>query len=279
MKNFYDVLNAVSGAFGLPPMGESYKYSDSEVTDLTAALLRNGNVVVENYAGTCTVSVGDVESACISAKISYRSNSEEILRQAVHSVAVQVVTNGDGLEIGLYDIPAGRKLSESESDFLSEVDISADLSIILPQDLLEIYPERPVLLNISNSTGNIKVRDFMGAVELRVQTGNITLENMDISGDSSVMCGLGNISADISSMIDSVVKLTVETGNVSVDPGDPESSELQIRVGTGNISLDSGKLIFSEISKDIGYAGGSAVLEYDGMLKVSMSTDTGKLNY
>ncbi|MCX7772018.1 MAG: hypothetical protein N2376_02775 [Clostridia bacterium] len=230
---------------GCTAQGFSINFSNNNVKQedektLTLSLDNAKSLLVDNQTGNISIKKGRDSSVSVKTKIKVEGQVTEEVEKVLKNVKTYAAVKDGMLEIRAV-CNDGSDFWRWKQDHYRMLNVNINFDVALPQDL-ESYKLRLI-------TGNINLEGLNGSTDVESITGNVTLNNVKLSGSNRVHLITGNI--DIKGSVADAESLDVNntTGNINLSlPGD-SGLKLKASIVTGNID---GSLIGDSAIKGIG---------------------------
>ena len=183
---------------GIPGLGDRYSF-DIDVAPKTVPA--NAHVLVRNGRGDIVVRSSDNAQIHVTAKKTVRTWSESDAERLAKPVSVEIIQNGDGIEVR----PTGYDLSDSRIGVEMDLEIPKTATLAVKTDKGDV--------TVSEISADVSITDRIGDVEVRNAAGDINIE-------------LGNKGG---------VKLSEIKGNVKISG---KGDEIEVLNTSGSLTVD-----------------------------------------
>lgn len=241
----------------------SQKHDTATITELDGISKINVDISV----GNCTVIVGDSEEAILNTKYQCKAISQEKADTAIINADVNCKTVGDTLYVEFIDKSTGKTLDKVNDG--NQMIITTHTEIHLPENIS--------VFDISTEVGDINISDFSGSFTLNSDVGDISANNITITGDSYLTADVGDVKCTASGIEADKTELKTDVGNVDFSIENAGKANVNIYADVGDIILDTNGKPYEEVyfNKDTTEQEAKIIIENN--CNIEMNTDVGSI--
>ena len=239
------------------------KNSETQTVDVKNIEKINIDIIV----GDCNVTVSDSDKAIINANCEYRAISEEKARKAMDNTELHCEIKDHTLYVDFIDSETHEKIIDTKNS--NFVNIITDIEISLP-DSLNCF-------DVSTDVGDIDLSGLSGSFCVSNNVGDITAENLTITGKSDFSADVGDVRCEIPELSATELEFNNNVGDVDLSLGTAEKSEINIKTGVGDIKLDTNGKSYEEKYSEKDTVKQEKKITVDGKCNIGMKTDVGDI--
>lgn len=233
-------------AAGCTAQGFSFNFSSNnnirqeDETTVSVELNSAKSLYIENQTGNVTLGKSSDNNVTVKTKIRVEGQVTEEVEKVLKEMKTYAETKDGKLEIRAV-CSDGSDFWRWKQDHYRMLNVSINFDVSIPQNL-DSYKLRLI-------TGNINFKDLNGALDIENITGNITVDNAKLGGQSHIQLITGNVDVDGSIADADRLDINNTTGNITLRlPGD-SNLKLQASIVTGIIN---GSLIGNSAVRGVG---------------------------
>ncbi len=219
--------------------GCSSEFTNKEtaVTEEDIVIDNSGLEILQlnHLVGNIKILLSDSDKVLIHTVKTTSAPTKSALAEKSEKVTVETHVNANQLTIETID---------REQTKLFDLNVVADNSTI---DYTIHIPDTIRVLSITNGVGDIQVAQLKASCNITSGVGNINLGEIQLTGDSHIELGTGNITLDLS--IDDLQTLLVTSGVGNIDISMPKESQFRLNTDSG-IGSTSGNLLHPPVDTE-----------------------------
>ncbi|MDE5764237.1 MAG: DUF4097 domain-containing protein [Ruminococcus sp.] len=239
------------------------KNSETQTVDVKNIEKINIDIIV----GDCNVTVSDSDKAVISANCEYRAIGEEKARKAMDNTELHCEIKDHTLYVDFIDSETHEKIADTKNS--NFVNIITDVEISLP-DSLNCF-------DVSTDVGDIDLSGLSGSFCVSNNVGDITAENLTITGKSDFSADVGDVRCEIPELSATELEFNNNVGDVDLSLGTVGESKINIKAGVGDIKLDTNGKSYEEKYSEKDTVKQEKKITVDGKCNIGMKTDVGDI--
>lgn len=195
--------------------------NETKINDsIVESLGTQDELVLKNRIGKIKIVQSESDKIAVNTIKKAKSDDNDKEKEIIDNIGIRVDKDGNKIIIKEYlKSDAQKNLWEWIQKEYGSVNVSIEYNVEIPNKFR--------LINISSDIGDIEVQNLKGEFAVSNNIGDITLNDVDINGNSNILSNLGSVSVN-AQKIDGAKEINITSRVGDVDLNVPENSKYNL---------------------------------------------------